>query len=137
MPEVPFTPLFLGVKLIDIGLVTIYFFSIGIVVAKVFDIAYGEFKESDYHKKSLIRIFFEICLHLFLLGVVAYALRNIIELIPFPLEGVGGFQHRRLKELEGGHALAVVIFLFQKNLRDKVIYFARRAFGINAGGEEI
>jgi hypothetical protein len=126
----PFTPLFLAVKLFDIGLVTMYFFIFGIVMAKLFDSFYGKFNEDDYDKKSSVGIFFEIVLHLFLIGVVAYALRNLVGFIPFPLEGVAGFRHERLKELEGGHVLALVMVLFQKHLLKKISYFADRVIGI-------
>ena len=128
----PFTPLFLAVKLTDIGLVTMYYFVAGIVAAKLFDIVYGEFNETDYDKKSNIVIFGEIVLHLFFIGVVAYVLRNIVSEIPFPLEGLGGFKHSRLKEREGGYALSIVLVLFQKNLTAKVSYFGKRVLDLPA-----
>ena len=131
MPSEPaFTPLFLAVKLTDIGLVTMYFFIFGITFAKIFDYFYGTFEAEDYEQVSSFKIFLEIVLHLFLIGVVAYLLRNVVGLIPFPLEGVAGFRHERLKELEGGHVLALVLVLFQKNLMKKIGYFAERVFGI-------
>lgn len=133
--EVPYTLQFLGVKLLDIGLVSVYFFVIGIAVAKVFDYVYGDFHKEKYKKHSKLRLFFEIVLHLFLLGVVAYLLRNIVERIPFPLDGVAGFDHELLKELEGGHMMAVVMILFQKNLQDKIVYFVKSVFGIEVKTE--
>lgn len=131
MPSDPaFTPLFLAIKLTDIGLVTVYYFIFGITFAKLFDYVYGTFEKEKYEHTSSLNIFLEIVLHLFMIGVVAYALRNIVGAIPFPFEGVGGFRHERLKELEGGHVLAVVLVLFQKNLPKKIAYFAERVFGI-------
>ncbi len=129
----PFTPAFLAVKLFDIGLTTSYFFIIGIFVAAMFDKFYGKFRKDDYKNVSNIRLLFEILVHLSFLGIVAYALRNIVELIPFPLDGVAGFQHSRLKELEGGHVMAIVLFLFQQNLQKKISFFAKRAFGLKVG----
>lgn len=134
--EVPFTAGFLAVKLTDIGLTTMYFFIIGIVFAKLFDMLYGHFKVEDYKKISKIRLFFEILLHLFLIGVVAYILRNIVGLIPFPLDGVAGFRHNRLKELSGGTVLAMVLLFFQNNLRDKLTFFADSVFGIKKPEKE-
>lgn len=133
----PFTPLFLTVKLFDIGLTTTYFFIIGIFAATIFDRIYGKFRKEDYKRVSNLQLLFEILVHLSLIGIVAYALRNIVQLIPFPLEGVAGFQHHRLKELEGGHVLAIVLFLFQQNLQKKIAFFAKRAFGlkVEARGE--
>jgi hypothetical protein len=65
-------------------------------------------------------------------------MRNLVSLIPFPLNGVAGFDHSRLKELEGGEVLAVVLILFQRNLYDKVTYFVNKVLGLTAtGGEKI
>lgn len=134
--EVPFTATFLAVKLLDIGLVTTYYFVIGVLFAKLFDKFYGTFDSADYKHVGNARLLGEILLHLFILGIVAYALRNIVELIPFPLEGVAGFRHERLKELEGGHILAIVLILFQKNLMSKVKFFVERTFGIDMSKTE-
>jgi hypothetical protein len=126
----PFTPLFLATKLTDIGLVTVYYFVIGILAAKLFDVAYGKFKKEDYEKRSILTLFAEIVFHLFLIGIVAYSLRNVVSAIPFPFEGVGGFQHARLKEKEGGFVLSLVLVLFQKNLTKKISYFGGRVLGM-------
>jgi len=47
------------------------------------------------------------------------------------LDGVAGFQHTRLKELDGGEVMALVLILFQRNLIDKVFYFVNRLLGIS------
>jgi len=128
--EVPFTAAFLAVKLTDIGLTTMYFFVAGLVFAKIFDLLYGEFNEGNYKEKTKLFLFLDILFHLFLVGIAAYILRNIVGLIPFPLDGVAGFQHGRLKELSGGTVLAMILLFFQRNLRDKITYFANSALGI-------
>jgi hypothetical protein len=58
-------------------------------------------------------------------------MRNVVEMIPSPVDGIAGFQHSRLKELEGGHILIVVTILFQKNLQEKVLLLGER-FGIKS-----
>jgi hypothetical protein len=128
---VPYTPAFLAVKLFDIGYVTFLFFAFGIVFAKGFDMIYGNFDKSKYKNEPKWKLFLEIIIHVFAIGVVAYILRNIVELIPFPLEGVAGFKHSLLKELEGGHILTVVLILFQKNLDKKVRYFGETVLNID------
>ncbi len=128
--EVPFTAAFLGVKLLDIGLTTTYFFVIGLAAEKVFDMIYGKFNRDDYKKMNKGLLFLNIVFHMFLVGITAYALRNVIGLIPFPLEGVAGFEHKRLKELSGGTALSLILLFFQDNLRDKITFFADSVLGI-------
>lgn len=128
--DAAFTPAFLAVKLLDIGLVTIYFFVLGLAAAKGFDAVMGEFKEENFDDVPLWKLFLQIVAQLFALGIIAYVLRNVVKLIPFPLDGVAGFQHERLKELDGGEVMALVLILFQRNLIDKVIYFVKRVLAI-------
>jgi hypothetical protein len=129
--EAPYTPAFVAVKLLDIGLVTIYFFVLGLAAAKAFDSVMGEFKEENFKDVPIWRLFLEIITQLFALGIIAYVLRNLVRLIPFPLDGVAGFHHQRLKELDGGEVMALVLILFQRNLIDKVLYFVKRVLAIN------
>ena len=131
----PFSPAFLAVKIADIGLVTMYYFVFGILFAKLFDGFYGKFRKDEYDGKNGVIIFFEIIIHLFLIGLVAYGLRNVVQVIPYPLDGVAGFQHRRLKELDGGYVLAVVLVLFQKNLLHKISYFSKRFLNLETNVE--
>jgi hypothetical protein len=126
--KVPFTATFLAVKLLDIGLVTVYFFVFGLIIAKLFDGFIGGFDEKDYKDISVWWIAIEIIFQLIVIGIVCYGLRNIVSNIPFPLDGVGGFDHSRLKELEGGEVLIVVLIMFQKNFYEKVSYFINKVF---------
>jgi len=128
--DAAYTPLFVAVKLLDIGLVTMYFFVLGLAAAKAFDGILGAFEEENYDNIPTWRIFLEIILQLFFIGVIAYVLRNLVKLIPFPLDGVAGFEHIRLKELDGGEVMALVLILFQRSLIDKVLYFVNRVLGI-------
>jgi hypothetical protein len=130
-----YTPAFLLVKLLDIGLVTVYFFVLGLAAAKAFDGVMGDFDEENYQKISMLQLFVEIVLQLFALGVISYVLRNIVRLIPFPLDGVAGFHHNRLKELDGGEVMALVLILFQHNLINKVLYFVKRVLNIKVPGK--
>ena len=129
--EAPYTPTFVAVKLLDIGLVTIYFFVLGLAAAKAFDAVMGDFNEDNFKDVPLWRLFLEIVAQLFALGIIAYVLRNLVRLIPFPLDGVAGFHHLRLKELDGGEVMALVLILFQRNLIDKVLYFVKRVLAIH------
>jgi hypothetical protein len=52
--------------------------------------------------------------------VTYYVLRNIVERLPTPVEGIGGFQHKRLKELSGGSILGASMIYFSKSLSIKI-----------------
>jgi hypothetical protein len=125
----PYTPTFVTVKLIDIGITYTYFFAIGLIMAKIFDYVYIDLlKEQKTNWKTYpIGLFtLNILFHFFLIGVSVYFIRNLVQLIPYPLEGIAGYQHLRLKELGGGAILTFMIFMFQDNLTDKVKIYAQR-----------
>jgi hypothetical protein len=120
---------FLFAKLLDIGLVTVYYFFIGFVLSALIDDQLGDFSDENYKTTSTLWIVLEIVSHLFALGIVSYVIRNVIERIPYPLEGYGGFHHIRLKEIQGGIVLSFVLLFFQKNLNDKILYLKKRVLG--------
>ncbi len=119
--------------MLGISYVTTIYFLLGLAIAKGFDALFGEFNPENYNKKdadkvSLFWVGADLVLHIILLAIVFYVMRNIVERIPFPLEGVGGYQHRRLKEIGGGPVMEFVSILFQRNLKEKGRYFADRVF---------
>uniref|UniRef100_A0A6C0K2S8 Uncharacterized protein n=1 Tax=viral metagenome TaxID=1070528 RepID=A0A6C0K2S8_9ZZZZ len=120
---------FLTAKILDIGLVTVYYFCIGFGLSSLIDKWLGDFTADDYTSKNSFLIFLEIVFHLFCLGILSYILRNLIERIPYPLEGYGGFHHIRLKEVQGGIVLSFVLIFFQKHLTDKIEYLKTRVLG--------
>jgi hypothetical protein len=122
MPSGPF----LIAKIADIGMVTIYYFMFGLAGAMLLDHILGRFDPEDYKDKTDMALFLEIVAHVFAMGVLAYIIRNIIHMIPFPFEGFGGFAHKRLKEIDGGVVLPFVLLLFQRNLNEKVVYLKER-----------
>jgi hypothetical protein len=121
---------FLFTKILDIGLVTVYYFLAASLTSLLLDSALGPFKAP--HLKSdktadlyeIAQLCFEVILQFFFIGVLIYAMRNVVEHIPFPLEGVGGFQHSRLKEIDEAFVFIVVFMFYQKHLENK-LYFLR------------
>lgn len=129
--NVPFTAAFLAVKLADIGYVTVLYFIAAMIFAKIFNQVYEARTAKEYDEMPIWHLTADVLLHIFLVGVVAYFMRNLVGLVPSPLDGLAGFQHARLKELQGGFILAVLIFMFQQSLRDKITSFAKRVMGFN------
>ena len=119
---------FLIAKITDIGLITVYYFIVGFIISVLIDKYLGKFNPDEYKNVSTLRIIGEISLHLFILGIIIYILRNVFERVPFPLEGFGGYRHLLLKELQGGIVLSFVLLLFQENLTDKINYLRHRLF---------
>ncbi len=122
-----YTAAFLLTKIGAIGYVTTLYFVFGILLAMAFDYIYGKFDKKEYEdgEKSIFRLGAEIVGHMFVVSVLLYILRNIVTRIPYPLEGVGGYEHLRLKELQGPAILSVITVMFQKNFTDKTKYFVK------------
>lgn len=114
------------IKLIDICYLTTIYFLIGISIAKIMDKVIGEFDKKKEKNKHIIRIIMETILFLSIIGILIYILRNIVERIPFPLDGLYGFNHMKVKEIHGGIILVFSLLYFQKYLRDKLNYLFSR-----------
>ncbi len=110
------------IKIIDICYLTVIYFLIGIFIAKLIDKIIGKFDKDKEEKKHITRILTETILFISFIGITLYVLRNIVEKIPFPLDGLYGFNHMRVKEINGGIVFVFSLLFFQKYLRDKLNY---------------
>ena len=115
-----------GIKIIDIGFITAIYSVVGIVLAKVCDKVNGEFDKEKEDKKPTWQILVEVIFYLWFLGVVIYAVRNIIPLIPFPLDGVYGFKHILVKEVTGAAIFSITFFYFQDYYKNKIEHLFNR-----------
>ena len=114
------------VKMINIAIVGNYFFFSGVIMSILINAIMPSFDEKDKKKKKTIVLFGEIVLNIALIMIIAYILRNVIELIPSPLEGVAGYEQSRLKELSGGVVLAFSILVLQPNLKNRLLELVSR-----------
>ena len=108
------------IKIIDIGFITSIYLVLGIILAKLCDIYLGEFDEKTENKKPRWISIAELILYFWFLGIVIYIVRNIVPLIPFPMNGLYGFQHEKVKELSGDTTFAVAFVYFQNYYQKKL-----------------
>jgi hypothetical protein len=104
------------IKIIDIMFITTLYactaFFLGILLERYVYPLF--FDESDEYlsQMPLGRLLFLFCFVSGIIGAVSYIGRNVVQLIPFPLEGVYGFSHLRVKEVSSGAVLTTFLFLF-------------------------
>ena len=115
-----------SIKILDIGYVTAIYFILGVFLAKLCDKKLGKFDEKKASKKSVFRHMFEIVIYLWFIGVVIYIVRNLVPLIPFPLEGVYGFKHLKVKELTSATVFSISFIYFQQYYQNKLKYIFSR-----------
>lgn len=111
---------FLLVKLLGISFVTTLYFSLGFLAAKVLDFFLKDFDEKTESKKPTWQVFLEIIVRLCGLGILIYIARNLVERVPFPLNGVAGFDYLRLKELHSEFIFTIPLFIFHENFVSKL-----------------
>jgi hypothetical protein len=111
-----------GIKLIDISYLAIIYSTLCITFSVGLDRIVGPFDKEQADKKSIIRLILEVWANISIIAIAAYVFRNIVELAPFPLDGVGGFSHSKVKEISGGVIFGFVLFFYQNNLRNKIQY---------------
>jgi hypothetical protein len=115
--------LFRLVKVIDIGYVTVLYFFVAIVLAKALDFFNGKITKEEEQKKSKLFRALELTLILWYTGVLYYIVRNLVELVPSPLDGLFGYQHGLLKELKTAGIFTFLFLYFQKGIKDKIQFF--------------
>ena len=115
--------LFRLVKVVDIGYVTVLYFFVAIVLAKALDFFNGKITKEEEQKKSKLFRALELTLILWYTGVLYYIVRNLVELIPSPLNGLYGYQHALLKELKTAGIFTFLFLYFQKGIKDKIQFF--------------
>lgn len=118
-----------SLKMFDILLLTAYYFIIAFFAATTIDKFLGKYEDRNDENKSTARLFLEAILHTFLLLVVFYIARNIVELIPFPLDGYYGFDHSRVKERGGDVVFVFIIFFYQDYYSKKLQTLYKRLMG--------
>lgn len=88
----------------------------GFILAYISDQIFGSFNKEKYDNeikdKKDIRI--ELAVKMIIVvsytSIILYLLRNFIELIPSPFNGICGLQHVRVKEIETVTGIVFVLF---------------------------
>jgi hypothetical protein len=81
-------------------------------------------------------ILLELVAQMAFVGIAVYILRNVIELVPFPLDGIYGFDHMKVKELKSGALLSLSVIVFQYNLQSKFLYLRNKSVSVNSDTEK-
>jgi hypothetical protein len=77
-------------------------------------------------KKSTSRHLGETTAILAFYGIVAYLGRNVIQKIPFPLDGLYGFKYSNVKEVASGALLLWILINYSPILTNKIKIIRKR-----------
>lgn len=124
-----YTSAFVTAKITDLALVTFYYFSLAIVFSVALNFLTQLYESHLPSKeKTTRRLTFEIIANIFFVAVAFWVIRNVVERIPFPLEGMGGYRHARLSQATTAAIATLTLVLFQTSLTDKIRELNARIF---------
>jgi hypothetical protein len=115
-----------SIKILDIAYITFIYGFFSLIIITFLDkyiFPYISLENVKEEEKSKYTIFIELLLCLTIYGIVAYILKNTLQLIPFPLEGVYGFQHLKVTEVKSGAMISMFLLWFSKAIRNKITIF--------------
>ena len=113
-------------KCVDISIIGVYYLVLSFIFAVLLNTLFHEEKEDTPYVQSSLWLFLKICLQTVLLMLTVYAIRKIVKAIPFVFEGYKGYDHRRLRELNGAVILAFVLITLQSNYGNDLQLLASR-----------
>jgi hypothetical protein len=124
-----FSGAFITAKILDLGLVSFYYLVFAIVFAMALEFLTELYERVLPSKeKSTPRLLFEVGANIFFVAVAFWVIRNIVEIIPYPFEGYGGYKHSLLKETNTSIIATLVLILFQTSLTKKIGILNDRLF---------
>jgi hypothetical protein len=112
-----------SIKIIDIGYLSAIYAILALICAKAFDRTIGEFDAQKESLKPKVQLSLELVAALWSFGVLIYAVRNVVELFPFPLNGYKGYKHSLVKELGSTMMFTITFFIFNQYLHNKISFY--------------
>ena len=118
------------IKMIDIIYISILAVIFGFGLAYISDQIFGNFEKEKYDNEAKAKkeirheLFIKMIFVVSYTSIILYLLRNFIELIPSPFNGICGLKHVRVKEIETVTGIIFVLFFsyqydFLEYVRDR------------------
>jgi len=119
-----------GIKLLDFSFIIPIYVLGGIFGATFLDNYIYPYvkisKNIPISKQTTTQLFVNVIILLIINAIASYILRNILQEIPFPLEGVYGFQHKKVKEVTSGQTINFIIMIFSREIRLYIFELQKR-----------
>ena len=112
------------IKIIAILYVSVLYAVVGLLLTQILDkyIFHSDnilTDEVSVSKMNTIYVVLSTTLLIGFIGVISYIGRNIIQMIPFPFEGIHGFEYMKVKEVASGGLLLVFLIAFSQTIAKK------------------
>ncbi len=108
------------VKTLGVAWVGVLCFVFAFIVSRFIDNYTPKLDKS----KPKWQTFIEVCLQFGIIGVIVYLSRVFIKKIPFPLDGLQGYEHSALGELRSLPLMVFIFMFFQVKTHEKMKYLS-------------
>lgn len=117
-----YTAAFVTAKVGDIALITIYYFVFALGFSVLLQqVTYWYDQQTEMKEpKTTRRLVLEVIANIFFIVIAFWIIRNLVERIPSPFEGFGGYQQSRLQYRTTSIISTLTLILFQTSLTDKI-----------------
>lgn len=109
------------VKTLGVAWVGVLCFVFAFLVSRFID----NFTPKLDKSKPKWRTFLEVCLQFGIVGAIVYWSRVFIKKVPFPLEGLSGYEHSTLGELRSLPLMVFIFMFFQTKTQEKMKWLAQ------------
>lgn len=111
----------LPIKLLAIAYVTLIHVVVALFVSRLIDRIIPDIEiDKTTNTEPRVRSISLIILNIIMITISAYFIRNIVEKIPFPLDGVHDFKYGRLKERTNIVISSFLLMYYQTKLRQRL-----------------
>jgi len=111
------------IKIIDICYVTLIYFTLGFLTARLFDSIFTKFDETRAKQQSKLLVILDAVSRICINAITVYIVRNIVPVIlPSPFEGLYGFKQALVSELKFAPTFIFALLYYQKNFQTELKY---------------
>lgn len=118
------------IKFLDIGLLGIYYLFGAIIMVSVLNVMFKKFykdnEENEVKKVSSQKLVPQIAIQAAVIMIFSNILRKTVRSIPYPFEGVFGYQHFLTKETNGGIIIAFAMMTAFTDFKIRVFELVNR-----------
>lgn len=111
-----------SIKIFAIAYFFVLAFIFSFFIARYIDAFFDHIYGDNYKSKNINILYLEALSQIIVLGITSYIIRNIIQLIPFPFEGIHRFEYLRVKEVTSPPTVTFFLFIFQYKYQAKLSY---------------
>ena len=115
-----------SIKLLDISLCGIYYYFASLLISLFIKNNFPKYEKEKYKKIKSTKLVAELMLRVAVIMISLYLLRQLVQNIPFILDGYMGYDHFRIKELNGAVIIAFSLLILQSDFKAKTEVLGER-----------